>query len=495
MYAQLEERTTAPESTDPLTRISATEAATKIRTGKLSSFQLVKVYLKRIKEVNLYINAASETFDSEALEEAANVDRYLAGLDKKSEEYKSLEVKKPLLGVPVSIKHCFDVKGKRNIAGLSRRRNIPVATDDAEAVKRIREAGGIPFVYTNLPDACLWVETSNPVYGKTSSPYDTRTTSGGSSGGEGALISAEGSLLGIGSDLGGSVRIPALFNGIYGLKPVNDIPLEGHYPDPKDDSMRLLFGIGAMARYAEDMALFYSILSQSPIPRDYLTLKPTRVLLTLPTFDRLTPLTDDVRRAALTTARLISEHYRIPLEEYKLAPMEKMIEWYINEASPPGDESMTKYVYPDATTSNLLLEKLRSYLGLNKVNPGSAEFIHTFAEEKTPAKYDQLHRELHDYRQILNELLRDNVILVAPSLPKSHYFHNELLIARTDWFQTAIFNGLALPVATVPLGLDRDGYPVGAQIASARGNNYLLTRMQEMLEKKTGGWRPPRSLL
>ncbi|CAD5233858.1 unnamed protein product [Bursaphelenchus xylophilus] len=495
MYCQLEERSIAPESTDPLTRLSAKEAAKKIREGKLSSYELVKAYLDRIRFVNTYVNAVTESFDVEALEEAKKVDEYIKSLDKGSEEYKNLAHTKPLLGVPVSIKHSFDVKGYRNIAGLAHRRDIPIATEDADAVKLIRAAGGIPHCYSNVPPGCMWVETNNKVHGTTSSPYDTRTTCGGSSGGEGSVISAEGSVVGLGSDLGGSVRIPAILNGVFGLKSVDEIPLKGHYPTQgcEDEGFRQLAQAGPLVRYAEDMAAMFSVLSSYPIPSNFVDLRPTKVLQTMPTSSITTPRVPVVQEAVPKVAKAISSQFGVPLEEFDLPPLKQIMSWYFNEIAKPDMASPGECLLPHANQSNLVIEKIKAFIGVSKITPGPTSIIDPFGTPLPKEQALKLRQELHEYRAKLHEILKDDVVMVAPTLARNYYFHHELVIAQVDWFQTAIFNVLAVPVATVPIGLDSEGYPISVQLVAARKNEFLLIRLQEHMEKKFGGWRPPKN--
>ncbi|VDM69787.1 unnamed protein product, partial [Strongylus vulgaris] len=124
----------------------------------------------------------------------------------------------------------------------------------------MQAAGAILLAITNVPEACYWVETSNGIYGKTSNPYDSRRTSGGSSGGEGALITAAGSVIGIGTDIAGSIRVPSFMNGIFGLIPTPGVvPLEGSLPFPVGYQTKMM-RIGPMCRYIQDIPLMLEIL-------------------------------------------------------------------------------------------------------------------------------------------------------------------------------------------------------------------------------------------
>ncbi|CAD5212926.1 unnamed protein product [Bursaphelenchus okinawaensis] len=229
-------------SSDPLLNISAKKAAEELRKRNIKSYNLITAYLKRIYDVNTYINAATEVFEAEALQAAKEADILLDSIRDDKEERKS-----------------FDYKGHRNVCGLNYRRDFAIADENSEAVARVLSAGAIPICYTNVPPGCMAFETDNPVNGCTSNPHDTRMTPGGSSGGEGALIAAQGSLFGIGTDLGGSIRIPSALNGIYGLKASRTCPLEGHVPAvyPSKENAGLL-AIGPMCRYVEDAPLLFS---------------------------------------------------------------------------------------------------------------------------------------------------------------------------------------------------------------------------------------------
>jgi amidase len=136
---------------------------------------------------------------------------------------------------------------------LSGRKSAPPSTEDATLVARLRRAGAIPIARTNLPDLLFAFESANLIYGQTNNPYDVTCTSGGSSGGEAALIAACGSPLGLGSDAAGSVRLPAAFCGIAGIKPTSGrLPRTGHFP-PAGGWLEMVWQIGPMARRVEDL--------------------------------------------------------------------------------------------------------------------------------------------------------------------------------------------------------------------------------------------------
>lgn len=159
------------------------------------------------------------------------------------------------MGVPFTAKDSIRIRGLRNCLGIPALENAEPNEDDAAVVDLMRSAGAIPLALTNVPEACLWWQTCNHVYGTTNSPFDSRRGVGGSSGGEGCLIAAAGSVIGIGSDIGGSIRIPAFMNGVFGLKPSSGlIPIKGHIPDKFYGEQEGMFSIGPICRYARDLS-------------------------------------------------------------------------------------------------------------------------------------------------------------------------------------------------------------------------------------------------
>ncbi|MDX6650587.1 MAG: fatty acid amide hydrolase 2, partial [Solirubrobacteraceae bacterium] len=194
----------------PLTQRSALELAAAIRTGETSSREVVELHVERLRAVQPRINAiAAERYDA-ALREADAADRLVA-------DSADLESFPPLLGVPCTIKESIALEGMPNCAGLLARRDHR-ATETAPAAARIITAGAIPVGMTNVSEMTMWIESQNFVYGRTSNAYDARRVAGGSSGGEGAAVGSGGSPIGLGTDIGGSIRLPAFFNGVFGHK-------------------------------------------------------------------------------------------------------------------------------------------------------------------------------------------------------------------------------------------------------------------------------------
>jgi amidase len=226
------------------------ELAKAIRTRRVSSVEVVGAFLKRIEAVNGALNAVVQVRGELALQEAQAADRGLA----------RGRTPGPLHGVPMTVKDSLDTAGVVTTGGVKgREKNVP--EKDATVVGRLRAAGAILLGKTNAPELTLSFETSNAVYGRTNNPYDLNLTPGGSSGGAAAILAAAGSPLDVGSDTGGSIRLPAHFCGIAGLKPTaGRVSRAGHIVS-WDGPMQALTQIGPLARYVADLGLVLPIIA------------------------------------------------------------------------------------------------------------------------------------------------------------------------------------------------------------------------------------------
>src|SRR5262245_45255957 len=205
-------------SDDPVT-LPLVALAAALRKGRLSSEAVTRAHLDRIAAVNPALNAVVRLRGDDALAEARAAD----GVPR--------ERRGPLHGVPLTIKDSLDTAGIVTTAGTKGRAAF-VPAEDATVVKRLRAAGAIVMGKTNTPDLTVGYETTNREYGRTSNPYDPERTSGGSSGGAAAIVASGGSPLEVGTDTGGSIRLPAHFCGVAGLKPtVGRVPRTGHIID------------------------------------------------------------------------------------------------------------------------------------------------------------------------------------------------------------------------------------------------------------------------
>ena len=232
-----------------LTFLPATEMAARIREKKLSPVELAEAHLAKIARLNPQLSAFVQVDPERVRREARDAESAIT----------KPGVLGPLHGVPISIKSSIDVAGMRIESG-TRLRAGAVATNDAPLVQRLRRAGAIILGVTNTPELLMAWETDNLLYGRTNSSWDLERTPGGSSGGEAAAIASGMSAAGVGSDGGGSIRVPAHFSGICGLKPTpGRLPSTGHFP-ASGGPFAFLGVVGPMARTVGDLKVLFEVM-------------------------------------------------------------------------------------------------------------------------------------------------------------------------------------------------------------------------------------------
>src|ERR1700681_3474778 len=235
-----------------LWRSTATQLARAIAGGELSAVEVVEAHIARIEAVDPALNAGVVTRFARPGTEAADA----AARRGRGESLGALH------GVPITVKECLDLAGTPSTFGLAARKNSVAAADDPY-VARLRAAGAIVLGKTNVAQLLMSFESNNPVYGRTNNPWNPARAPGGSSGGEGAIVAAAGSALGIGTDIGGSGRIPAAFCGIASLKPT-----AGRAPDAGRASVpigerAIVSQVGILARCVDDVALGIGLINGS----------------------------------------------------------------------------------------------------------------------------------------------------------------------------------------------------------------------------------------
>ncbi|MEW1696323.1 MULTISPECIES: amidase [unclassified Streptomyces] len=243
-----------------LWELSATAQAAAVRGGEVSAAELVDSHLERIAEVNPRVNAVTQLLAERAREAAARTDRRRA----------SGEELGPLAGVPFTVKESTPVEGVPTTFGAARFRDL-VAPADAPPVARLRAAGAIPVGHSNMPTLILaGMHTRSELFGDTVNPWDPSRTPGGTSGGDGVAVATGMAALGLGNDSGGSVRIPASFCGVAGLKPTaGRFPADHRVfgPDDPGPASQILVTDGPLARRVADLRLAYEALAGTD-PRD-----------------------------------------------------------------------------------------------------------------------------------------------------------------------------------------------------------------------------------
>jgi fatty acid amide hydrolase len=309
--AQAQAQAQAQPQAQAIGDLSARDIVRLIAAGNLSSAEVVDHFVARLKAVNGKLNAMTVDLSKSARTAAAEVDKARA----------RGETLPPLAGLPVTIKDCFDLAGTASTFGLTTRRDAIERADDPY-VAAWRAAGAIPIAKTNLPQLMIFTESDNPLYGCTNNPWDLERSCGGSSGGEGAVIGAGASPLGLGNDIGGSLRVPAAFCAIASIRPT-----AGRTPDRCAHGLpvgqtAIVSQVGPMARRVEDLVLGLSVLDRArdpyAVPGPALG-DPSHVNLSQIRFATFTddgefPVSPAVRRAVAEAAQILTAAGAKPVE-------------------------------------------------------------------------------------------------------------------------------------------------------------------------------------
>ena len=470
---------------------SAHEAADAIRRGEVSSLALMEGIFDRIDRFNPALNAVVTLMREEALVCALEADEALA----------RGELWGPLHGVPVTIKDCFDVAGVRTTAG-SRSMADRVPGEDAVAVARLRAAGAVIIGHTNVPPMAGDWQTYNRVFGTTNNPWDLERTPGGSTGGGAAALASGLSFLSLGSDVGGSIRIPAHFCGIYGHKPsVNVVSLKGYIP-ALPYWPQLLYVAGPLARSAEDLKLAMEILGSPGVE------EAVAYSWSLP----------PERGASLSDYRLgyVLDHPVCPISsdvrEVMVAALDSLKDEGVDlvEGWPEGVDPVEHY-----TTFRFLFGSLYAPL-LKDENyeetrsraldqDGNYEAILDLALTAPHKRFHKALKERMEAREAWRRYFetRDAFLMPVsflPAFPHDHSQHFWERVLQTPegprryedlmfWISFATLTGL--PATVAPIGKTTDGLPVGIQIVGPYLEDATPIDVAAKMTKVVGGFEPP----
>jgi fatty acid amide hydrolase 2 len=479
-----------PASMDDLLRQSGTALARLIRSRAVSSREVVEAHIARIERVNPRLNAMVWPRFDEARAEADRADARLRTA--------APEELPPFHGVPCSIKEAIALTGMPQTSGLVARVGQR-ATRDATGTARLRAAGAIPLGVTNTSELCMWMESSNRVYGRTRNPYDPERIVGGSSGGEGAIVGAGGAPFGLGADIGGSIRMPAFFNGVFGHKPTGGlVPNTGNFPLAHGAALRYLT-TGPLARRAEDLWPLLRILA-GPDGEDggcrALPLgDPAAVrvgdldVLVLEENGRV-PVSAELKQALWRAVDALARR-GARVRRANFPAFAEAFDIWATLLGAAGGPSFAELM-GEGTAVRPYRELLRWALGRS---PHTFPAIMLAALERIaelmPARQERA-RALGAQLQVdLARELGPRGVLLYPPYPTTAPRHHAPLWPPFNWVYTAIFNVMLLPVTVAPLGLDGEGLPLGVQIAAVEGNDHLTVAVAQALEEAFGGWVPP----
>ncbi|EZA54716.1 hypothetical protein DMN91_006814 [Ooceraea biroi] len=467
---------------------SAVSLAEKIRTKKVSSEEVVRTYIERCKEVNGLINAIVQDRYDDAIKEAKAVDDII----EKSTDPEKLKVTQPFLGVPFTTKESNRAKGLIHSMGLLCRRNCR-AEEDATTIRYFKEAGAILIAKTNIPELNQWVESRNNLYGQTNNPYNTSRTVGGSSGGDSAIVSASGVPIAVGSDIGGSTRIPAFCNGLFGHKPSEGLTPVAGIGLRDIDYPSTMVAVGPICRKTEDLIPSMKVLIGPNVSKvrldEPVNVKNLKVYYQANSCDLRTSKVSGAMQAALMKAVAhfkeltgFAEKIKVPGSEYSFRlwrywMTREDINFKLDLTDRKYVTSATREVFNLLTgNSQLTLAALIKLIDADYFPQENAEWAKSVTGKA---------------KQFLLETLSDDGVLFYPSSPTTAGYHYSPFLKPYNFGYTALFNVLRFPTCQVPLGLDEQGVPVGIQVIAAPYNDHLCFAVAKELEAAFGGWVPP----
>ena len=477
------------DSISELSFLSAAAMAERIRKRDISPVELAEAHLAKIERLNPKLNAYVHIDSTRVRLEA------LVAESAVSHCKTSGGTLGPLHGVPISIKSSLEVARMRCESGTRLRAGF-IATHDAPLVARLKNAGAIVLGVTNTPELLMAWETDNLLYGRTSNPWDLARTPGGSSGGEAAAIAAGMSAGGVGSDGGGSIRVPAHFSGICGLKPTpGRIPCTGHYPI-SGGPFALIGVVGPMARTVADLKLLFEVMQgpddgdtcAAPVPLRWPSDEAARKLkVGYFEDDGRTPVTPETRAAVRAAAEAL-RRAGFQVEPFRPAGLEE------------ARELWRKFF---VVSGGMLIRPM--FRGREEdLSPILKQFLEMSAAEPPLTAETLLHAWIRrdTLRAEVFAQMREYPIFLCPAAAIPAFRHGERcwqIEGKTvnyldAWSYTEWFNLLGNPAAVVPFGRSPEGLPIGVQIAGRPWEEEQVLAVAAVLEKECGGWRRPASV-
>jgi amidase len=480
-----------PES---LVFASATTVARIISRGDVTSLELTKTILRRIETYNPMLNAIITLLGKEALVAARKADEAV----KRGEKLGLLH------GVPVTVKDCLEIKGVRTTAGLKSLADyIPLC--DSAPVERLRAAGAVILGHTNISEHAADWQSYNDLFGTTNNPWDKKLTPGGSTGGGAAALASGLTFLEVGSDIGGSIRVPAHFCGIYGLKPsLGVVSARGHVPPlPGSPVGEPVFNVaGPVARSADDLRLAMKVLGGA----DGEASKAFTWKLPAP------------RRSKLNKYRLgfVLDDPACRVSSEVKAPLSKMIEALKEEGVeavegwPTGIDPKRlfddyRYIRYSSSAGFLRIEEISERLKAEKISDGSDAYVAAHAYASSVKEFqDALWRRVQTQEAWRVYFRGVDAFLIppafVPAFPHNHTTPMRSRILQTPdglrryeelrfWISFATLCGL--PAAVAPIGSTPSGLPVGVQIIGPYLEDSTVIDIADKITQVVGGFKTP----
>jgi Asp-tRNA(Asn)/Glu-tRNA(Gln) amidotransferase A subunit family amidase len=458
------------------------EVTASIASHKISPVEVVDSTLERIARYEPQLNCFAHLDAEGARKQARAAEAAVTRGDKLG----------PLHGLPMTIKSNIDVSGLPCTAGSLLRKNY-VAERDAPLVARLRVAGAIILGNTNTPEFLMAYESNNPLTGKTSNPWDTTRTPGGSSGGEAAAIASGCSFGGVGSDGGGSIRVPAHFSGICGLKPTpGRIPSTGHFP-PGAGVLSWLGVVGPMARTIADVRALFEIMA-GPDPGDALSAPvPLRDIdgdsqmaglqIGVLESDALGKASTETQSAVQKASKLLADQ-GLAIAPMQLSGLDRALDLWWFFFGP-----VVARLFEPAVTGHE-----------DQLSPILREYF-SYAAPENPVTLDALVSACAQRDNVRAEILaqlRDVPILLSPVSSAPAFRHGEGtyrpgaehcyrdIMRFSQWLNLTGFPG-----ATVPVSLSSEGLPIGVQVIGRPYEEELVLSVAQRIERARGPWQAP----
>jgi amidase len=453
-------------SADDPRSLSLVDLAAAIRAGRITSEQAVSAYLDHIDLVNPRLNAVVQLRRDAALADARAADRV------------PHERRGALHGVPITIKDSLDVAGIVSTGGTQGRAHY-VPPRDATAVARLRAAGAIVMGKTNTPDLTMSFETNNLVYGRTNNPFDITRTPGGSSGGAAAIVAAGGSPLDIGSDTGGSIRVPSHFCGIAGIKPTSGrVSRAGHIIDFTGPAQSLTH-IGPLARHVDDLAFALSIIAGPDNIDPHVAAAPLGDHKTVPIqklrlayFNNLGSLTptaataNGVERALKVLEKAGCTHTAIEIPD-----ADRIYDVYTGLIWGDGGAGMARILARWGTTESPLFDRIKAATTLSS------------------GVYSLQYEKFDSWRSSLLRLFADFDVMICPVNVGPAPLHGTF--SRPAAAYTQLFDLTGWPSTVIRAGTSPEGLPLGIQCVAHPWREDLSLAVAGHLESAFGPFAGP----
>jgi Asp-tRNA(Asn)/Glu-tRNA(Gln) amidotransferase A subunit family amidase len=456
----------------------ATSLLKKIRTGELSVENIVREHLEQLEKINPEINAATKIYKEEALAQAKSLDH---------NGNKDL----PLFGLPCSIKETFGIAGEEITAG-SIRRKPSLSKKDSTIVAKLKAGGVVIIARSNIPEFAMTGESSNLRYGRTNNPLDISRAAGGSSGGEGALVGSGSSIFGVGSDILGSIRIPAAFCGIVGFKPHSKgVDKTGTWPEV-NTTLKDWLCCGPLTRSVRDAELVYNVIANNSIPK-------TQNSFTELLIPKGFPIKYEQQciKKAVDEARKTALNYGL---KQRSVNFDKVPKLFLNIPKIILNDFYNNWI-KDLSSSeeygkfSVFKEFFAQLFGKATIDHGLLKWIalSPIMKSSNKKKKESIENSFIDARKAYRQIIGENGVLIMPTLgllaPKHNVFNRKTLLdPRVNGLTTShtLANYLDLPAISIPAWKYKDqktGLPPSISLICNPGQEDKLFNLAKIIEK------------